>query len=188
VPVSPRLVHFASSGCADQLTYPRLEVWNSMASAERYEASVELLISPAGAATNNDRLLSWVYGSKDGGDSSEIGLASTLYKTCLQTLGLVSKQYVASKRMSRGKKARIIECHSRLCLFGDELLKDGALEHCLKVDHEVREETIRVLYHLGKTLLKGPPPCFFFQPRTDDRQIFRSRRSYTSHTRSCPLQ
>jgi hypothetical protein len=161
-----------------------------MASAERDEASVELSMSPAGAATDNDRLLSWVHGSKDGGDSSEIGLASTLYKTCLQTLGLVSKQYVASKRASRGKKARIIECHSRLCLFGDELLEDGAFEHCLKADHEVREETIRVLYHLGKTLLKGPPPPprFFFQPRTDDRQIVRSGRSYTSHTRSCPLQ
>lgn len=129
-----------------------------MTSAERDEASVELPMSPAGTATDNDRLLSWVHGSKDGRDSSEIGLASTLYKTCLQTLGLVSKQYVANKRVSREKKARIIECHSRLCLFGDELLEDGAFEHCLKADHEVREETIRVLYHLGKTLLKGPPP------------------------------
>jgi len=129
-------------------------------SAERDENSVELqhlpnTMSPSDLVTENDRLLSWVQENKNGGDSSEVGLASSLYKACLRTLGMLSKQYVASRKPSRESKARIVESHARLCLFGDELLHEGALEHCLKGDHDLRDEVIGLLYCLGKTLLRG---------------------------------
>lgn len=114
-------------------------------------------MSSADIAPDNDcdRLLNWVHGSQNAGDSSEVGLATNLYRACLRALGLLSKQYVASRKPSRQRKARIVESHARLCLFGDELLHEGALEHCLKTDHDLREEIIRLLYSLVKTLLKG---------------------------------
>ena len=104
---------------------------------------------------DNERVLSWVQEHKNGAESSEVGLASTLYRVCLRTLGSVRKQYVASRKPSRERKARLVESHSRLCLFGDGLLQEDALEQCLKVDGDLREEIIGLLYHLGKTLLRG---------------------------------
>lgn len=112
-------------------------------------------MSPSDIATDNERVLNWVHENKNGGDSSEVGLASSLYKACLRTLGLLSKQYVTSRKPSRRRKARLVESHARLCLFGDELLHEGALEHCLKVDDDLREQILGLLYCLGKTLLRG---------------------------------
>jgi hypothetical protein len=109
-------------------------------------------------AADDNRLLDWVHGNKHTGDSSEVGLASNLYRACLRTLGPLSKQYLASHEPSRANKSRMVENHARLCLFGDGLRHEGALEHCLKADDELRDVLIGILHRLGTTLIRGMTP------------------------------
>ena len=74
------------------------------------------------SALDNSFLLEWVNANKDSEVSSELGIASTLYQTCLQTLTEASRQYIASPKTSRRQKTLLRDSHVRLCLFGDGLI------------------------------------------------------------------
>jgi hypothetical protein len=104
---------------------------------------------------DNSLLLEWVNANKGSEVSSELGIASTLYQTCLQTLTEASRQYTASPKASRRQKTLLRDSHARLCLFGDGLIEHGGLESCLKLDVELSGEMIALLCNIGKLLLKG---------------------------------
>ena len=103
----------------------------------------------------SERILTWVSGNKNEGDSSEIDLASSLYRACLQTMSSLCQQYVASGNPSHGRKTQLVESHARLCLFGDGILHESGLELCLRVENDLRQEIVELLYRLGKTILTG---------------------------------
>jgi hypothetical protein len=100
------------------------------------------------------RVSKWVHESKDG-DPREAGLASSLYKVCHRTLSLLSNHYLARTEPSREEKARLLESHTRLCLFGDGLLYDRALEECFNGDEDLRDGVVNLLRSLGRALLRG---------------------------------
>jgi hypothetical protein len=121
------------------------------------------------SALDNSLLLDWVSANKDSEVSSELGIASTLYQTCLQTLTKASRQYIASPKASRRQKTLLRDSHARLCLFGDGLIDHGGLECCLKLDDELSRDMIALFCNIGKLLLKGASkrvactsvPCHF---------------------------
>lgn len=49
----------------------------------------------------------------------------------------------------------MVKSHARLCLFGDRLRHVSALEHCLKVDDELRDTLLGLLHRLGTILIRG---------------------------------
>ena len=104
---------------------------------------------------NSNLLIDWIHADEGDQASSEIGIASILYQTCLQTLAKVSKKYDAGHRASRSQKARVADSLARLCLFGDGLVDHGGLESCVKLDDELRGDVISLLCDLAKTLLRG---------------------------------
>jgi hypothetical protein len=111
-------------------------------------------LEPTGSpsALDNSLLLEWV---KDSEVSSELGIASTLYHTCLQTLTKASRQYMAKPKASRQQKTLLRDSHARLCLFGDGLIDHGGLESCLKLDDELSGDMIALLCNIVKLLLRG---------------------------------
>jgi hypothetical protein len=112
---------------------------------------------PSGSPSplDNSLLLKWVNANNDSEVSSELGIASTLYQTCLNILTKASRQYIASPKASRRQKTLLRDSHARLCLFGDGLIDHGGLENCLKLDDELSDDMIALLYNIGKLLLKG---------------------------------
>lgn len=114
-------------------------------------------LEPTGSpsALDNSLLLEWVNANKDSKVSSELGIASTLYQTCLKILTKASRQYMASPKASRRQKTLLQESHARLCLFGDGLIDHGGLESCLKLDDELSGDMIALLCNTGKLLLRG---------------------------------
>jgi hypothetical protein len=124
--------------------------------ASDYAGPIEQL-EPTGSpsAVENGLLLEWVNANKDSEVSSELGIAWTLYHTCLQTLTKASRQYMASPKASRRLKMLLQDSHARLCLFGDGLIDHGGLESCLKLDDELSGDMIALLCNIGKLLLRS---------------------------------
>jgi hypothetical protein len=123
----------------------------------RSEASgpIEQLEPTGRPSAPDNSLLLWVNANKDSKVSSELGIASTLYQICLQTLTEASRQYIASPKASRRQQTLLRDSHARLCLFGDGLIDHGGLESCLKLDDELSGDMIALLCNIGKLLLRG---------------------------------
>ncbi|KAF7507806.1 hypothetical protein GJ744_010107 [Endocarpon pusillum] len=114
-------------------------------------------LEPTGSPSALDNSLPFerLNANKDSKVSSELGIASTLYQTCLRILTKASPQYMANPKASRQQKALLQESHARLCLFGDGLIDHGGLESCLKLDDELSGDMIALLCDTGKLLLRG---------------------------------
>lgn len=92
--------------------------------------------------------------SQDESTKQERGFTSALYQANLALYGEINKQCCLCSRCPRESRARISQ-HLEPFVLLSEVLEHSKLDLCLGKAAEVRDGTVRMLYCVGRTLIKG---------------------------------
>src|SRR5947209_13516927 len=87
-------------------------------------------------------------------NKQQLGFTSALYQACLPLYGEVYKQCRLVSRCPLESQARISQ-HLGPFISFSEVLEHRKIDLCLGKAPEVNELTVKLLYHVGRTLTKG---------------------------------
>jgi hypothetical protein len=90
----------------------------------------------------------------DESNKQQLGFTSALYQACLSLYGEVYKQCRLSSRCPQESQARISQRLGQFISFS-EVLEHRKIDLCLGKAPEVNDLTVKLLYHVGRTLTKG---------------------------------
>ena len=84
----------------------------------------------------------------------QLGFTSALYQACLSLYGEVYKQCRLVSRCPQESQTRISQ-HLGPFISFSEVLEHRKIDLCLGKAPEVSDLTVKLLYHVGRTLAKG---------------------------------
>ena len=87
-------------------------------------------------------------------NKQQLGFTSALYQACLSLYGEVYKQCRLVSKCPQESQARISQ-HLGPFISFSEVLEHRKIDLCLGKAPEVNELTVKLLYHVGRTLEKG---------------------------------
>jgi hypothetical protein len=90
----------------------------------------------------------------DESSKQELGFISALYQANLSLYAEISKLCRLSSRCPHKSKARISQNLGRFLLLG-EVLVHRKIDLCLSKAPEISDGTVKLLYHVGRTLTNG---------------------------------
>jgi hypothetical protein len=87
-------------------------------------------------------------------NKQQLGFTSALYQACLSLYGEVYKQCRLGSRCPQESQARISQ-HLGPFISFSEVLEHRKIDLCLGKAPEVNDLTVKLLYHVGRTLTEG---------------------------------
>jgi hypothetical protein len=91
---------------------------------------------------------------RDESNKQQLGFTSALYQACLSLYGEVYKQCRLGSRCPQESQARISQ-HLGPFISFSEVLEHRKIDLCLGKAPEVSDLTVKLLYHVGRTLTTG---------------------------------
>jgi hypothetical protein len=117
---------------------------------------LERLSQCSSQSTLNTELSNWLDQSKNHflNEKQELGFTSALYQANLSLYGEIHKQCLVGSRCLHESQARISQHLGQFVLLS-EVLEHRKIDICLGKAPEISDVLVKMLYHVGETLIKG---------------------------------
>jgi hypothetical protein len=112
--------------------------------------------SVSSQSTMNSELSNWLDQNQNPSlnEKQELGFTSALYRANLSLLAEIYKQCRVGSRCPPESLVRISQDLERFILLS-EVLEHREIDICLGKEPEISDALVKMLYHVGRTLIKG---------------------------------